>query len=361
MRRSRAPITTTARTGATALALLLAASGCSLVGGDDDSSSSASADRVVLVTHDSFVLPEELEKKFEVESGLDLVVRSSGDAGSLTNKLVLTKDDPTGDVAFGVDNTFASRALDEGVFAPVDVTLPAGAEKFALPAGTTDGADLVPIDNGNVCVNVDTTWFADKGLTPPTSLDDLVDPAYRDLMVTPGATTSSPGLAFLLATIAKYGDGWQDWWTKLMANGAEITAGWSDAYEVDFTQGGGDGDRPIVVSYDSSPAFTIADDGTSTTTALLDTCFTQVEYAGVLAGASNTRGAQELVQFLLAPEVQAALPESMYVFPVAQGTPLPADWASYAVQPTAPLSVPAADITAHREDWLREWSDVTSR
>ncbi|MBB6627464.1 thiamine ABC transporter substrate-binding protein [Nocardioides sp. KIGAM211] len=348
-----------------ALALLLTASACSAIGessSDDTGSSSpgATPTRVVLVTHDSFVLPKPLVKKFEQESGLDLVVRSSGDAGTLTNKLVLTKGNPTGDVSFGVDNTFGSRALDEGVFAPYAADLPAGASDFEL-AGDTDHR-LTPIDDGNVCVNVDDTWFADHDLTPPQSTDDLLDPAYKDLFVLPGAATSSTGMAFLLATVAEYGDAWPDYWTKLMANGAKLTAGWSDAYEVDFTQGGGNGDRPIVLSYDSSPAFTVPKGSdTSSTSALLDTCFRQVEYAGVLEGAANPKGAEELIDFLLTPEVQAALPESMYVFPVADGTPLPKAWASYAVQPTDPYTVDPAEVAAKRDDWLREWSDVTSR
>ncbi len=142
----------------------------------------------------------------------------------------------------------------------------------------------------------------------PQSLDDLADPTYQDLFVLPGAASSSTGLAFLLATIAEYGDDWPDYWTRLMDNGAKLTAGWSDAYEVDFTQGGGGGDRPIVLSYDSSPAFTIDGDA-STTTALLDTCFRQVEYAGVLTGADNPEGAEAVVDWLLSPEVQAALPD----------------------------------------------------
>ena len=143
---------------------------------------------------------------------------------------------------------------------------------------------------------------------------------------------------------------------------AEVTQGWSDAYEVDFTQGGGKGDRPIVLSYDSSPAFTVPKGSdTSNTSALLDTCFEQVEYAGVLKGAENVDGAGQFVDFLNSPEVQAALPESMYVFPVTDGIDLPADWASYAVQPSDPYAVDPADIAANRDDWLREWSDVTTR
>ena len=339
------------------LASSLLATGCSTIGTDDGGDQPAS-DRVVLVTHDSFLLPKALEKKFEEESGYDLVVRGSGDAGILTNKLVLTQDDPLGDVAFGVDNTFASRALEADVFAPYDAALPDGAEELRLP-GDDDRA-LTPIDAASVCVNVDDTWFAERDLAPPTTLDDLVDPAYRDLFVTPGAATSSPGMAFLLTTIAAYGEGWQDWWTQLMDNGAKLADGWSQAYEVDFTQGGGRGDRPIVLSYDSSPAFTVTD-GTSTTSALLDTCFRQVEYAGVLAGAENPAGAEALVDFLLSPEVQAALPDSMYVFPVDSSVPMPRQWATFAQQPTDPWSVDPAEISANRDDWLREWSDITSR
>jgi thiamine transport system substrate-binding protein len=331
---------------------------CSL--GDSGSSDDAKgSDQVVLVTHDSFNLPKELEAQFEKESGYRLVVRQSGDAGALTNKLVLTQDDPTGDVAFGVDNTFASRALDAGVFAdytPAD--LPAGVSDYDLPGD--GGKRLTPIDNGNVCVNIDTSWFTAHHVTPPTTLDDLTKPAYTSLFVTPGATTSSPGLAFLLTTIAKYGDAWPDYWKRLLSNGTKVDEGWEDAYTVDFTAGGGSGARPIVLSYDSSPAFTVKG-GTSTTKALLDTCFTQVEYAGVLAGAKNTKGAEALVDFLLSPDVQAALPDAMYVFPVAQGTALPADWAKFAVQPTEPWTVAPDEIDAHRDEWLRTWSDLVSQ
>jgi thiamine transport system substrate-binding protein len=348
-----------------ATAALLPLTACSLSGGEDSSTDAsghaAPPQEVVLVTHDSFFLPKKLITAFERDSGYDLVVRASGDAGTLTNKLVLSQGNPQGDVAFGVDNTFASRALDNDVFAPYAAELPAGAEAYVLPGDDgADGARLTPVDNGNVCVNVDTTWFAAEGLAPPESLDDLIDPAYEDLFVLPGAASSSTGLAFLLATIAEYGDDWPAYWTRLMDNGAKLTAGWSDAYEVDFTQGGGQGDRPIVLSYDSSPAFTI-DGGTSTTAALLDTCFRQVEYAGVLTGAANPDGAEAVVDWLLSPEVQAALPTSMYVFPVDAATELPADWSAYAVQPDEPLSLDPADIAANRDDWLTTWSDVTSR
>jgi thiamine transport system substrate-binding protein len=342
-----------------ALALTTAAASlaaCSVVGAGGKPQA---ATDVVLVTHDSFVLPKPLIRQFEDESGYHLIVRASGDGGTLTNKLVLSQGDPIGDVAFGVDNTFATRALDADVFAPYDVTLPPGAGQYLLP-----GADhrLAPIDNGNVCVNVDTTWFAAHHVPAPHSLGDLVKPAYHGLLAVPGAPTSSTGLAFLLGTIGRYGNGWQAYWQKLLANDPLVTEGWSQAYETDFTQGGGHGDRPIVVSYDSSPADTVPKgSSTSTTRALLDTCFRQVEYAGVLTGAANVPGARAFVDFLLSPDVQRALPESMYVFPVRSGTPLPPAWSRFAVQPKHPFSVSPARIADNRATWLQQWSDLVSR
>jgi thiamine transport system substrate-binding protein len=329
---------------------------CSLVGATEQTHA---ATDVVLVTHDSFVLPQALIRRFEDRSGYHLIVRAAGDGGTLTTKLVLSQGDPTGDVAFGVDNTFATRALDADVFAPYDVTLPPGAGRYLIPG---DDQRLAPIDNGSVCVNVDTTWFAAHHLAAPRSLGDLVQPAYRGLLAVPGATTSSTGLAFLLATIGRYGDRWQAYWQRLLANDALVTDGWSQAYETDFTQGGGHGDRPVVVSYDSSPADTVPKgSSTSTTKALLDTCFRQVEYAGVLTGAANVKGARAFVDFLLSPAVQRALPESMYVFPVRAGTPLPRTWATFAVQPRHPFTVSPGRIAKNRDTWLRQWSDLVSR
>ena len=238
-----------------------------------DQGEGASSDKLVLVTHDSFNLSKGTLEKFTDETGIEVEVQAAGDAGELVNKLVLTKDSPLGDVVFGIDNTFASRAVKEGVledYASKDLT--SAEDQYLLPAGS-GREQLTPIDNGDVCVNVDHEWFAEKGLAEPATLDDLLDPQYKDLFVTPAANSSSPGLAFLLATIADKGeDGWQDYWTKLVANGVKIDAGWSDAYYVDFSGPSSDGDRPLVVSYASSPPDERKEGATTAPTgALLDT------------------------------------------------------------------------------------------
>lgn len=351
---------------ATIAASALVLASCTLLAEEDEPDTQPTADGsiegtvVTLVTHESFSLPKKLVRKFRRDTGATLRIRPIGDAGKLTNTLALNTANPLGDVAFGVDNTFASRAVDEGVFAEYDAPLPASAQVLRLDG---DGADrLVPVDQASVCVNVDTAWFDERGMTPPETFEDLADPAYANLFVVPGASTSSPGLAFLLATVAEYGeDGWQEYWGRLVDNGAQLTEGWSDAYYGSFT-GGGEGDRPIVVSYDTSPAFTIDEEsGESTTKALLGTCFRQVEYAGVLENSDNPAGAEAAIDFLLSPEVQAALPDNMYVFPVDDTVELPEDWAKFAVQPEDPLEVSADDIAAHRAEWLQEWNDIISR
>jgi thiamine transport system substrate-binding protein len=343
-------------------------SACSLGGTTDDTADQgdgggAENTEVVLATHESWNVPAKLMKQFTRETGYTVRVEAAGDAGALTNKLVLTKGSPIGDVAFGVDNTFASRAVDEGVFADYTPDAQAAsAERFELP-DEAGAAALTPVDFGDVCVNVDDAWFADKGVEPPTTLADLTEKTYEDLFVTPGATTSSPGLAFLLATVAEFGeDGWERYWEELMANGTRVTSGWTDAYTVDFTAGGGGGDRPIVLSYASSPPFTIPEGGDEpTTSALLDTCYRQVEYAGVLEGAENPEGAQAFVDFMAGKDFQAALPENMYVFPVDDSVELPEVWARWAKVAEDPYSVDPAEVAANRDAWLTTWGEITTR
>ncbi len=346
---------------AAGLAALTLTASCSFVGASDEEAAPVEdgSGPVVLLTHNDFYLPDKVLAAFEQESGYTLDVRPTDGVGNLVNLVAEQSGKPSGDVVFGVDNTFASRVLGADALAPYDGQLPPGASTYALPGD--DAGALVPVDNGNVCVNVDDTWFASHDLAPPTDLDDLTDPAYAGLLVVPSAASSSPGLAFLLATIAEYGDAWPTYWSDLLANGTEVVAGWSEAYEGEFTQGGGGGDKPVVVSYDSSPAFTVDQTGGTSTSALLDTCYEQVEYAAQLDGAANPAGARALLDFLVGPQVQAALPRSMYVFPTVDGTALPKTWASFAARPDDPYQVDPARIEADREDWLVEWTDLISR
>jgi thiamine transport system substrate-binding protein len=331
--------------------LTAALTSCSLTSGD----SSDGQRKVVLVTHDSFAMSEDVLAAFEKSSGITIDVRKVGDAGALTNQLVLTKASPIGDVAYGVDTTFASRALDEDVFVPYAVAVDGPAE-HALDNTNR----LTAVDLGDVCLNVDPAALAAKGVPEPTSYADLAKPIYKDLLVVEDPATSSPGLAYLLGTIAKLGDGWQDHWKALKANGVKVVSGWEEAYTQDFSGSSGKGDRPIVVSYASSPSAELAPDGTPRTKAVLDTCFRQVEYAGVLAGAAHADDAKKVMDFLLSTEFQSQVPDQMYVYPTRAGVTLPAAWQQAAPLPSAPAELPSAEIQKNRERWIDEWRAVVT-
>lgn len=337
-------------------ALALAACAGTTDAGSDESGSSAASSTVTLVTHDSFNVSEDVLAAFEKESGLTVKQVAPGDGGALVNQLVLTKDSPLGDVVFGIDNSFATRAIDEGVLEPYT---PAGLADSAAQYAIGDGA-LTPVDLGDVCVNVDHAWFADKGLAEPVTLDDLTKPEYKDLLVVTNPATSSPGLSFLLATVGAYGeDGWEGYWAELKDNGVKVVDGWSDAYSVDFSGSEGKGPRPLALSYSTSPAFTVSEDGTSSSTgALLDTCFRQVEYAGVLAGAQNPEGAKKLVDFLVSDAFQADIADNMYMYPANSDVALPEGWAEFAPLSPKPFEVAPADITAHRDEWIKAWTST---
>lgn len=319
---------------------------------------------VTLVTHDSFTLTQDLIDGFEQETGITLEVIAAGDAGTMVGGAILAAGSPTGDVLFGVDNTLASRALAAGVFEPYT-----SAELTALRpelASDTSGGLLTPIDYGDVCINIDDRWFAEAGIPAPASLDDLTDPAYRDLLVVEDPGTSSPGLAFLLATIVRYGDAWPAYWEGLRDNGVAVASSWTDAYVGTFTAGGGDGDRPLVVSYATSPPAEIVyaeepKPERPSTSVLTDGCYRQVEYAGVLAGTDNPEGARQVVDWLLSADVQQDVPLSMFVFPARADVTLPDVFTRFAATVDSPLQLDPQRVADGLTDWLGTWGSVMGR
>lgn len=339
---------------ATVIAFAAAVAGCSDPTPPAPSDSPTAA-KVTVLTHDSFAIPDEVLAAFESESGIDVEFATTGDGGSLANQLLLTQGAPLADAVYGIDNTFASRVVEAGVVTGFASTAPAtGTDEYrALPRM----AGLTAIDYSDVCINVDLTYFAARGLTPPTTLDDLADPAYADLLVVTNPATSSPGLAFLLATVAAFGDDWQEYWASLKANGVRVAGSWSDAYFVDFSAPNYGGDRPIVLSYASSPPSEVID-GEPTTAALLDTCFRQVEYAGVLEGAQEPEAAERVIDWMLSDEFQSALPYSMYVYPVSTTATIPAEWLEFAPLSPTPWSLSPAEIDDQREEFVLEWTSL---
>ena len=343
---------------ATAMLLALVA-GLVACGGDEATNTTAQEDRdrVVLLTYDSFALPEAAAAEFERRTGAAIEVRATGDSGSMLTGALLSAGAPEGDVIFGIDQTLATRALSEDLLEPFNPEgLDAVPERYLLDGEA--GERLTPVDAGDVCVNVDAGWFEQEGVDPPTTLEELTDPAYRDLLVVESPVTSSPGLAFLLGTIDRYGEeGWQDYWQRLEDNGVRVRPSWDDAYYSDYTVSGGD--RPLVLSYASSPPaeviFGEVDEPASEV--LLDSCAEQVEYVGVLRGAAEPELARRLVEFMISEEWQSALPEANFVFPVLD-VELPEEFARWAPRAEDPAGLPPERIDEGRDRWIEQWREL---
>jgi thiamine transport system substrate-binding protein len=318
---------------------------------------------VVLVTHDSFSISDDVKRAFEEESGLTWRILKAGDAGEIVTRALLTAGNPEGDVLFGVDNNLLQRALDGGVFEEYE---PAALDEVDPGLVLDPQHRATPIDRGDVCLNYDKQWFADRGLAPPRQLADLLLASYRDLLVVENPATSTPGLAFMLATIALYSDGWHGFWRGLRANGVLVVDGWEDAYYARFSgSAGGKGSRPIVVSYASSPPaeviFRDPRPSEAPTGVVERSCFRQIELAGVLRGAKNPDGARKLVDFMLSTRFQEDIPLRMFVFPARRDAALPPEFEQFAVVPEDPLELPPAEIEENRERWVDEWTDIVVR
>ncbi len=313
---------------------------------------------VTLLTYDAFVAPEALQA-FTAATGISVNVALAGDTGTMVNKALLTKGNPEGDVMWGIDNTLLSRAVDDGLFEPYQP-----ADLAAVNPELTalvPGGEVTPVDTGDVCVNYDIAWFDDNGIAPPTDLAALTSPEYNKLLVVENPATSSPGLAFLMATVAAFPSGeWESYWTNLVANGALVVDSWDAAYFNEFTAGGGGGSRPLVVSYASSPPYPMLygdPKPAAPPTANIDTtCFRQVEFAGVLAGTKHAPAARALVDFLITDQFQSELPESNFVYPARTGVALPQVFQQYGKPAPQPFTIAPDVIAAERDGWIEQWN-----
>jgi thiamine transport system substrate-binding protein len=320
------------------------------------SAHSADAPALRVLTHSSFAVPKPLLAQFEKEAGVKLRIAKAGDAGEMLNKLILTRANPIADVVFGIDNALAPKALAADV-------LEAYSGPSAKPvAGAPLPAPLVAVDYGYVTVNCDKAWFAKSGLALPTSLEELAQPAYAKLLVVENPATSSPGNAFLLATIGALGEEKAfEWWARMRTGGMKVAKGWTEAYYTEFSRNGGK--YPLVISYATSPAaelFYAKDKPSEPPTASLNlpgAVFRQVEGVALVKGGAQRMAAEKFIEFLRSPAVQQQMQTEMWMYPASSATAR-AEVMKFAPEPTA-FDAPAdADIAAKGAQWVARWTKV---
>ena len=339
------------RLAALALALSLAGMGC---GSGPDQGSGRT---VTLVTYAGYAVPAAAAKAFTERTGITIKVRTTDDAGAALSAAILTAGRPEGDVFFGVDNTFLTTAQGSDAF---ETYRPVGLDDVRSDFRLDTTGRFTPVDESDVCVDVDRQWFDRHHVAEPTDLASLTDPAYKDLLVVEDPAASSPGLAFLAATRATFGSGTDDYWRRLRDNGVVVAAGWDDAWNSRYSVNGGD--RPLVVSYASSPpAEVVYSEGKlkePRTGVLTATCFRQVEFAAVLRGAPHRDAARQLVDEMLSTGWQEGLPLSNFVYPVVPAAQLPTEFTRWAVRVEHPITTDAARIGRDRQSWIDAWRAI---
>jgi len=324
---------------------------------------SVEPDVVTIVAHDSFTPSDGIFDAFTPATGLRVEVVRAGDAGEVVAAAALTAGNPIGDVVWGVDTTLLSRAIDDAILEPYE-----SPNLAVMPVdivATVPGHHATPVDTGDVCINYDVAWFESREIAPPADFDDLADPRLRDLLVVPSPLTSSPGLAFMLGTIAAYGDTWESYWQRLRDNGVLVVDGWTEAYTIEFSGSSGAGPRPIVVSYATSPpaevVFAVPPVDSAPTAVADATCTSQVEYVGVLRGTDQPEGARRLIDFLTGATFQADLPLTQFVMPVRTDVALPDVFTRWAARPSDPIRLDPDTVAVNRAAWLERWTDLVLR
>jgi thiamine transport system substrate-binding protein len=323
---------------------------------------------ITLLTHDSFNVSEDVLAAFTEASGIEVEILRAGDAGGLVNQAVLSANNPQGDVLYGVDNTFLGRALQGDIFESYESPL---LENVPPEFILDDEFRVTPIDYGDVCLNYDVAFFAENDLPLPESLADLTDPQYEGLLAVENPALSSPGLAFLLATIAEFGeDGeytWLDYWADLRENDVVVTDDWTSAYYGEFSGASEDGTRPLVVSYASSPPVTVlfadppVDEAPTGSVTTDGTCFRQIEFAGILSGTEKRAAAEQFIDFMLGVDFQEDVPLQMFVFPVNIEAELPPVFTENTAIPQNPALMPYDQIDENRAAWIEAWTETVIR
>jgi thiamine transport system substrate-binding protein len=316
-----------------------------------------------VMTHDSFAVSEPVVKQFEQENNVTVQFVEAGDTGTALNKAILSKDNPLADVFYGVDNTFLSRALEEGIFESYDSPLLAEIpDQFKLDPQNR----ALPVDYGDVCLNYDKAYFKDQSIDPPQNLEDLSKPEYNSLLVVENPATSSPGLAFLLATIGHFGqDNYLNYWESLVKNDVLVVNDWNAAYYTEFSVHGGQ--RPIVVSYNSSPPAEVIFaeqplEEPPTGVVLQDeSCFRQIEFVGILAGTQKRALAEKWIDYMLSVPFQEDMPLQMFVFPVNPNAKLPEEFTKFVTIPDKTAQVSPQAIRENRETWIQAWTETVLR
>ncbi len=318
-----------------------------------------SQDTLTVLTYDSFAVSSDLVEAFEAENNVKLQFLTAGSGGEIVARAILTADEPIADVLIGFDYTQFSKIFAKDVLlsyeSPELKNIP---DSYKLDSENR----ALPFNFGEICINYDKKYFEEHNLAVPASLDDLVKPEYKGLLVTQDPSSSNTGIGFLITTIAKYGeDGFAEYWKQLVDNGLVIGSSWSSTYYTNFSAASGNGEQPMVVSYTTSPAaeFIYSETGEAPTDSIVNDgmCYRSIEFCGILNNTKNPELAQKFIDTFIGKEWQEDLPMQMFVYPVNELAELPEEFELYGKPAENPVIMDTDTLAEKHDEWIRIWSE----
>lgn len=326
-----------------------------------------------ILTYDIAAFSDDMLTNFTEQTGFAVELVYTDDAGGILEIMLQTQGSPQVDLAVGLDNTYLQTALDFCLLTVNNVdTSNVDPNVMAL----YDGPKAVPFDQGHVCLNYDESVVDGENLTEPQTLWNLTESQWTDKTVFPSPLTSSPGRAFMVATIDYFENDLDpnttafDWWKAMADNGATFTSGWTEAYEIHYSGGYGAwvdghlGDAAMTVSYCHSPGVEAYYGGnwtSSTSLVLPRATFHQVEYGGLVNGGGNQEAANAFLTFLLSEDINRNMPENNLMQSVLNNATWPEEegYRYHTDLPTLNANITTERIGQEMDDWLMAWTNAT--
>ncbi|QAA76557.1 MAG: hypothetical protein BIP78_0791 [Candidatus Bipolaricaulis sibiricus] len=320
--------------------------------------SAVAAEQFVVYASRSFVRwgpAAAIEQAFEAaHPGVDLVWVAPAGAAEMLSRLIaeLSAGRTDADVFLGITAGSLPRALAEGVFRPFDPDLIPNLAFIPEDLRVDPSNHVLPFDHGYIA------FVASPALSEdllPRSFTDLLRPELGGKIILQDPRTSETGLAFLLWTVAHFGDSWPQYWRALLPNLLTITRGWTEAFAM-FEAG----EAPLVLSYSTDAAYAYLTVGEAKYRVLtLDgEGYRLIEGLGIVRTTRRADLAHALIDIVLSPEIQELIPTSQWMFPVHSGVALPPDFARLAVVPEHPVFLDPGEVAQHLDDWISQWQAI---
>lgn len=291
------------------------------------------------------------------------------DAGEIISRATLEKENPQADVLIGIDNALIHQAREQNILKPYQ-----SSQLSNLRDGLVDNLApdnlLTPYDYGVISLWHDDTRFS--GFEGEFTLQTLLDDEFQKQLIIQDPRLSSPGLGFLLWSIAELGysdsgelsSDWNEFWLDLNDN-TLLTNSWGDAINLFYTP---EVNRSIMVSYTSSPAYGACLYEDYTTSATLTNTneqekgWLQIEGLGLVNGATNEALAKQFIDWFVSEELQNQIYQNQWIYPAREGISIPECYLDSAISPEEITSyndqIPTEDLELYVDDWIEEWENV---